>query len=310
MPEIAEVRLISDGISSLLKGQKISSVKLVYPETNWSKKKVTGLSSFQDSLEKGSIVVDEVKTRGKFCWIELENDWKIMIQFGMSGNIRLEPTDSYLETFNQGKKQHLTREQYLKDCLLKIDYGVDSTIYYHDIRRFGTIIFTRDDSVFKAKLGKLGHDPLQDRLLTDREVVERFRRHNQKNISVVLMDQGAVFTGVGNYIRSEILYQSKVNPYASVCNISDRVLVDLYKAYINIARAAYDDGGASLYTFTGLNGDKSDYKYTLKVYGKKQDPLGNRVVYVGDKEAPAKRSLYWVPSIQTEGLEEEIIEDL
>ena len=46
------------------------------------------------------------------------------------------------------------------------------------------------------------------------------RQHNNKNITKALMDQ-SIFAGIGNYIKAESLWLSKINPLKDVKQISD-----------------------------------------------------------------------------------------
>ena len=137
---------------------------------------------------------------------------------------------------------------------------------------------------------------------TNAEIITLFRKYNHQNICKALMGQEMI-AGVGAYIRAEVLYEAKIHPLAQISNIPDTALVVLYNAIRNIASEAYKDGGASLYTYTGMNGDKSNFKETLKVYGQEKDPLGNAVAHISDKNSPDKRSIFWVPAVQTIGIE-------
>lgn len=300
MPEIAEVRLIADNISHFLNNNRIKWIELRDPSIseNWAKRGAKGLDEIQKEFP---LLVLDVKTKGKFCWIELEKDWKIMIQFGMSGNIRKEPTSEYLQIFNQYQRKEVTPEEYLKHCLLKITYNEDDIIYYHDIRRFGTWVFTKDTNIFNKKLNKLGHDPLQEIALENDDLINRFRKFNHKHICQVLLNQEGPLAGVGNYIRVETMYTAKIDPFALIKNIPDNDLINLYHQIRNISESAYKSGGASLYTYTGMNGDQSAFKDTLKIYKRTLDPFGNPVIHVSDKKVPGRRSLFWVPNVQVIG---------
>src|SRR3990172_3025002 len=310
MPEIAEVRLIADNISNFLKGHQITNIDLLHPDiiAKYSKKHIKGLPEFNKAMEITPTKVISVQTKGKFCWIEMENNWNIMIGFGMSGNVRVEPSTEYLQLYNKNIHAHgkkpVTKEDYLKHCHLKINYKISMNesghFYYHDIRRFGSWHFTNDPTILIKHLAKLGHDPLIEQSLTDIQVIELFRRFNHQNICKALMAQELI-AGIGSYICVETLYESQINPLALIQDIPDKYLAVLYKSIRNIAHTAYNSGGASLYTYTGMNGDQTDFKNTLKIYGKRHDPLGHIVCRITDKESPDRRSKCYVKEIQTIG---------
>lgn len=314
MPEIAEVKLISDNIFYFLGGKQIVSVVPLNPEVigKWLNRCVKGLEAFNTALTSRKMVVKGVDTRGKFCWITISdggNEWYAMIGFGMSGNIRPEPTDKFLDTYrNNGNV--VTKEEYMKHCHLKISFRDGDevkNIYYHDIRRFGSWTFTDDVKVLNAKLNKLGKDPLTEtpntKNMSDDQIIGLFRTPNinNQNICKALMSQSLI-AGIGNYVKAETLYVAKIHPLAVICDIPDSALLMLYKAIQEIAKSAYTSGGASLYTYSGINGDKSEFKTTLKVYGKDLDPFGNPVERIPDTQSPDKRSTFWVPKVQTIGV--------
>jgi DNA-formamidopyrimidine glycosylase len=221
----------------------------------------------------------------------------------MTGHVRLEPTVEYLKLYNQAKNTNETTEQYLKHAHLRITYiecdGSSKNIfYYHDVRRFGHWDYMERVDLTK-KLQSLGSDILQETLPSDM-IIKNFRKHNKMNVCKCLMDQRTL-AGIGAYIKSEILYMAKINPYSSIKDLSDIDLTNLYYAAKDIAKRAYEAGGASLYTYTGINGDKTDFKNTLQVYGKLTDPHGNSVEKISDADSPDKRATHWVPNIQTIG---------
>lgn len=298
MPEIGEVRIIADNVSYMLKGRYLNRIEILTE----GYKQTKGLSALNATLPK---LVTDVKTRGKFTWIELEDGNAIGYGLGMSGNVRIEPTPEYLAEYNRKKGTSETAAQYLKHAHLRIRYANDTDgsgkghFYYHDVRRFGRWEYLTKGELAK-KLADLGSDLLQE-TLTDSQVITAFRRKNSSNICKVLMDQ-QVLAGIGNYIKAEILYASCIYPLAIVRDIPDDVLIKLYNEAKKIAKNAYMAGGASLYTFTGMGGDKSDFKEELVIYNMSKDPLGNPVLRMSEDESPDKRTTHWVREVQTIGV--------
>jgi formamidopyrimidine-DNA glycosylase len=353
MPEVAEVRLIADNLDRFLVGKYLTQFRVKDPVVlaKWINRNCQGLEQLNKKLDqiKTGLLVKSVKTRGKFCYIECDTDIFIGISFGMSGNIRPDPTPEFLTIF-KSKGKPISKEEYLKHCHIAIEFFSQPSdpsdpsdlslpslpslpsvrklaslaslasllpgqserndrnertvekIYYHDIRRFGRfdIFYSRNE--LEAKLTKLGHDPLSQDSLDNTTILTLFRTHNQQNICKVLMEQ-ELFAGVGNFIKSETLYEAKISPYAIVASIPDQALINLYEAIKKIAKDDYESGGCSLYTFSGLQGDQSDFKDTLKVYGHEGqlDSHGFPIKRIPEKLSPDKRSTFWVPEIQTVG---------
>jgi len=296
MPEIAEVRLVTDNVRDFLKGNILTEIKIV-TENYRQARKLTGVEKILPQL-----VVD-VKTKGKFSYLLLENGDAIGYGLGMSGNIRVEPTPEYLALYNKNMGKNVTAKEYLKHAHLKIKYqdvtdGSIKHFYYHDIRRFGTWEYLQPADLQK-KLKTIGSD-LIDEELTREQAVNLMRKYNNKNICAALMGQ-KMLGGVGNYMKAEILYDCKIWPFAKICDLSDDELHNIYLASRDIAYRAYTYGGAALYTYTGMNGDQSDFKTQLRIYNRRNDPKGNPVEIINDKMSPDKRTTHWVPAVQTVG---------
>jgi formamidopyrimidine-DNA glycosylase len=219
------------------------------------------------------------------------------IGYGMTGNVRIEPNDAYL------KQRGESREQYMKHCAVRFTYEKDSksgAFYYHDIRRFGFIHYLSEKEL-KNKLSELGPSILDEIMLSCTDLAKIWRRGNNKNICVLLLNHQEYISGIGNYLKAEALYRCGVHPLALTRDIPDDILYNIYCTVSQLARAAYLAGGASLYTFTGLDGDRSEFKNELLVYNRSRDPLGHKVLKM---ETPDKRTTHWVPTIQVIGAPE------
>lgn len=288
-------------IRFLLENNYLTSVEIVNLAFE---KKTKGFEQLNKDLP---LKVTEVNCKGKFCYIALSNGSYIGIKFGMAGCVRLPPTQDQLDNRKE------TYDQYMKHMMVAFQYtlaaaflsGTEPTemntglIYYNDYRRFGHVWYLTPRE-FQKQMSQLGPCILATEILSDAEVVKLFRKRNHTNICKVLMEQDTI-SGVGAYIKAEILYACKVHPLAAVKDLSDETLVALYHAARDVAHRAYVAGGASLYTYTGISGDRSDFKDELAVYGKSHDPLGNLVVRIPDSESPDKRATHWVPELQIIG---------
>jgi formamidopyrimidine-DNA glycosylase len=116
------------------------------------------------------------------------------------------------------------------------------------------------------------------------------------------MEQKAV-SGIGNYLKSEILYECHINPWALVSDLDDQTLANMHHVMRQIILKAYKARGASLYTYSGTQREKGTFQNLLKVYGKDTDPFGNNVITIPDAESPDKRATHYVQSVQTIGQE-------
>lgn len=67
----------------------------------------------------------------------------------------------------------------------------------------------------------------------------------RRQLSGLLLDQGFL-AGVGNYLRSEILFDAGINPYRKVGSLSKSELNNLAKSAISITALAYHEKGVTV----------------------------------------------------------------
>ena len=126
-----------------------------------------------------------------------------------------------------------------------------------------------------------------------------------------LMDQ-KYNAGIGNYILSEVLYLSKVHPWAVCGEIDQATWMSIYDAIVSIINKSYYSQmqgyhsryeqkiESSIIQEINENSDLPTHvastEFRLSVYGCTICPGGFNVV----KEVGLhKRSIYWVPKVQT-----------
>ncbi|HET8866418.1 MAG TPA: endonuclease VIII [Gracilimonas sp.] len=90
---------------------------------------------------------------------------------------------------------------------------------------------------------KLGPDVVHPKT-TYEEVLERYQSDAFRNrkLSTLLLDQGFL-SGVGNYLRSEILFCAGVDPEFRPKDCSDKQIRDLAKNSLELSRRSYETGG-------------------------------------------------------------------
>lgn len=277
MPEIPEVTLMVKTIRNVMSGKKLSNITVI-----GGRYIKTGLNNLTELKQHLPLNILSVNVKGKFCWIELEGNWFISLTFGLTGAIYYEPTD-----------------EVLKHLHVKFENTDGQSFYFGDQRRFGTITIDNNRISLDKKLNKLGPDMLSGKPITDDQFLQIFRRpkFNSKNICVVLMGQEAI-SGVGNYIKAEVLYECHISPWAIVSDIDDQTLIKLHHAIRNIAKLAFEIHEATLYKYTGTHNETKPFKNMLKVYGKLDDPYGNHVTNIPYNFSPDKRTTYYVQRVQ------------
>jgi len=95
-------------------------------------------------------------------------------------------------------------------------------------------------------LGTLGPDALPYRGRFDAREFQRrlLRLHQRQTIGAALLNQQIV-AGLGNYLRAEILFACKLNPWLTLADLTERDLNRLTRMIPRLARDAYERGATA-----------------------------------------------------------------
>jgi formamidopyrimidine-DNA glycosylase len=226
--------------------------------------------------------VEDVFSHGKQLFIQLEHGFYINIHFGLTGYLSVIPNEKYLrETFRFN----------------------NTTIYYYDKLHFGNVKILNQNE-FEEKIGKLGIDVMDPSQFTCANL-KKLIKGKKMTIAKFLMEQ-KYLSGIGNYLKSEILYHVRLSPYTKagdlsetdVLNMCDAIKGIVYNAYL----AGFTNQGAREYNWIAGNFKMSNVPlskvlplknprpYTFEVYEREQDSYGNKVI----KEEIDGRATYYV----------------
>ena len=151
-----------------------------------------------------------------------------------------------------------------------------------------------DKKELDAELNKLGPDlmaaALNHELLSEKEFVKIVKKHYRSKIVTFLLNQ-KYLSGIGNYLRSDILNYAEINPHRVISDLDKTELKNLYDATMSVLKEAYDKGGSIKYNKERGVGETG---YDFRVYDKDKDPSGNDVM----KEKIGGRYVYWAPDAQ------------
>lgn len=268
MPEGAEVRIIADGLQTLVSERIIHS--RILSGRYERKGPPVGWNDWHADLN--GKVIKEINTHGKFLYFKLSNDWCIFNTLGMSGT------------------WHFQLHKHAR-IMLKTD---NHTVYFIDTRNFGTFKLSKGTDELIKKTKSLGWDPLKTKFITKEHFRRMREKQKSKTLPEMLMNQ-ALFAGVGNYIKSEALYRARLSPHTLFKDLDDEEVVMLCIHCYDIIHEAYTAGGASARTYTRTDGSRGSFQDSFAVYGRKETPDGLKVI----KETTADgRTTHWCPSRQ------------
>lgn len=266
MPEGPEVRIHSEQLHKLLKNKVIHSIHV----DNRSKfAKARGLLHFHKIRERLPKKVLQVYPYGKKIIIELENNHYLISSLGMAG----------FWTFDKSNHTNLW-----------IIYDNQQILYFDDVRHFGLFEICLSTDELNQRLSDIGPDLLNTNVsyITFKN---QLMKSPNKPLCELLMEQ-KYLSGIGNYLKSEILYQSKIRPDRSPQSLNNDEFKLLYTNSINLIHSAYKSQGMNAY-HQDLYGNKGSFK--VLVYQQKYDPYGNKVEKMKCKD---NRTTFWVPIIQ------------
>lgn len=269
MPEGPEVRRTTDGLVNCFLNKEIELLE--FGSGRYSKKDPSGYLDFCEELPR---LVTGVGCKGKFIYFLFADGSSLWNTLGMSGYWSLQPG---------------------KHCRAVLTTSDHSTMFYNDMRNFGTFKYVNSQEELDRKLSSIGPD-----LLSEDVSLEQFRqslckgKRVHKPISQLLMDQSVV-SGVGNYLKAEILYNVRISPHRLCSEITEDEFQSLFHASRNIMKLSYASGGATIKNYKDTSGKNGVYTRRFAVYNQKTDPLGH--IVIREKTAD-KRTTHWVPEIQ------------
>lgn len=170
-------------------------------------------------------------------------------------------------------------------------------LYFGDPRMLGDLTMVDDICYYLFQYKRLGPDLVRAAMtetlpweqwaaifgLTNGQVSTRL-------ITDVLLDQSLV-AGIGNYLKSEILYYAGVAPHRRANTLSETEWRHLWVQAHAVMRCAYEHGGLTIATHISPEGDRG--VYPCAVYHKTRDPHGYPVLATGES-----RNSFWVPQMQ------------
>jgi len=286
MPEGPEVTIIAEGLNKELKNKLVTNFE-INDKSRYKNKVPIGYNDFMlDVLSPYvNVKIKSVNNKGKLIYWVFTNGWILLQTLGMSGG-----------WFHHSKKH----SGVILSFMTEIKSKIENKLYFDDQRHFATFKFLHPDSGEKElnlKLKTIGPDILNDNSFKVNDFILILKKkNNQKRlINKVLVDQKTI-SGIGNYLRSEILYHAKINPHRLVNTLTDNEMKQLFKSSKLKIIGSFNTGGASIRHYSDIDDKKGLFEFKMEVYGKKKDKLGNTVK--SEKIQNDGQTTYWVPNVQ------------
>lgn len=265
MPELPEVEVVRSGLERWIVPATVKSVDVFHPRP--VRHHPLGADGFSQDLDGAQILA--VARRGKFCWLELDQDRALVAHLGMSGQLLLEPPAAPAEKHLRvriglaGTSALEGRELRFVDQRMFGGLRIDELVPTADGLAAG-LGTTR--AAIPLSAAHIARD-LLDSAIDLPALITKLRRRNS-GIKRALLDQNLV-SGVGNIYADEALHQVNVHGEIPCSALSEAQVDELLRAAKAVMEKALAQGGTSFDSlYVDVNGSSGYFSRSLQVYGR------------------------------------------
>ena len=266
MPEGPEATYLASVLNAKYAGKTLRTVKFVsgrYTHHGLPDKYAEFASGLPSRLSK-------VESAGKIIIFYFENGWTAISRLGMTG-----------WWYQQGRAPQWRESASKPNVIFEFRQAPD--LIYTDFRNFGTLSFTRDPSPDIEKLAP----SIMATDITVKTLLSRMRpRRGDNLLEDALVDQTYIVSGIGNYLKSEILYSARISPLRKIKDVTEAEWNSILREGKRISKLML----AQLYKENPL-----EYTNAIKVYQRDFDEHGNKIERHTTK---AGRTTFWVSKLQ------------
>ncbi|MEZ5087123.1 MAG: bifunctional DNA-formamidopyrimidine glycosylase/DNA-(apurinic or apyrimidinic site) lyase [Tessaracoccus sp.] len=247
MPELPEVEVVRRGLATHLAGRTVVGVDVLHPRP--VRTHPGGPAGFVESLAGRR--VDEVRRRGKYLWLALDDD-ALIVHLGMSGQFRVNrPGDELVRN--------------TRVCFL-LDDGAE--LRFVDQRMFGGLEWRPGEA--SCPVPHIALDPFDP--VFDATAVARTLRARRTTIKRALLDQRLI-SGIGNIYADETLWRTRVHYDMPTELLGPRKAVTVVRTAAEVMAEALEQGGTSFDSlYVNVNGESGYFSRALDVYGREGLP--------------------------------------
>lgn len=269
MPEGPEIRTAADKLQSALATLPVVEIYFAFAR----------LKPFQDRMQGRRVL--RVETRGKAILIHTDNRLSIYSHNQLYGRWQIRRAYDFPQTKRQLR---LAIHNEKKSALLYSASDVD--------------VLTPEQIAKHPYLSRLGPDILSSDIGCVLEQLQS-KTHRRRRFSSLLLDQRFI-AGIGNYLRSEILFVAGLSPHLRPVDCSTPRLERLAEAASAVSRQSYLHSGVtndldSADVLKALGQTHGQYRHW--VFGRANEPCrrcGTRIV----QDIAASRRIYFCPVCQ------------
>ena len=271
MPEGPEVRLAADKIANVLVDNTVEKAELLLPD----------LERFERRLSGATVIA--VDTRGKAMLTRFDNGLTLYSHNQLYGR------------WYTSKRPKLPKTN--RSLRVGLHTATHSALLYSasDIA-----VLTAAELKAHPFLQRVGPDIL-DESLTPAAVAARLAesRFRRRSLGALYLDQ-SFLAGIGNYLRSEILFTAGLHPGLRPADLAQKCLNRLGRETLKISRRSYRTRGVTVPPSMAkkLKAQKLSYgQYRFWVFGR-DGRLCRRCDTIIERMAVSSRGLFYCPDCQ------------
>ena len=244
MPEMAEVETVRNVLKKKILNKIIVDVNVIYS------KMIDKTSLSLESLINQMFI--DIKRKGKYLIFET-NDYYLISHLRMEGKYFIKDKD----------------EKAVKHEHIIITFDDNTTLRYHDVRKFGVMcLLKKDDLNTYKELKKLGFE-VGDNNLTVDYLLDKLK-NKRLPIKSLLLDQ-SIIAGLGNIYADEVLFKSNINPLKKGLDISKNDAGNIISSSAYIIDKAIKEGGCTIRSYTSSLNVIGNYQNYLMVHKRENE---------------------------------------
>jgi formamidopyrimidine-DNA glycosylase len=307
MPEIVEVRKTRDFLRKIMKNKYIKSINILKGRYKTHKP----FDLYYKIRNNLPLKVLDIKSKGKFMYFILDHNFYIFSTLGLRGGWTYKvnkDNSKKITDYNFPKLlDYISKnnyEKYHKASInnLNVEFKLKDSnkiVYYYDTLSFGTLKVIDNKEELEKKLNQIGPDIMDKSTSLDIFIKQINKKNNlNKYIGNVIMNQ-KVISGIGNYLRSDILWLSRISPFRKVKNLSEKELELIYNNSRKLTWESYDlKKGLKNKIIQKKDIFPRDFNRNFFVYMCEKDIYDNPVIIKNLYEGSVERKIYYCPKYQ------------
>ena len=247
MPEMPEVEQVRKTLAPRITNKKITSVEVYLDRLV----KHPTVEKFVEGLTGKSIL--EVGRKGKYLVLKTDENQKLIVHLRMTGALIAQDSEQEAPPYAK----------------IKFTLTDSVTLWFTDIRTFGTLYLVTNDDAYIDGYETLGPEPLSAEFTF--EYLEPLAKKARKPIKTFILDQ-KVIAGLGNIYADECLALSGINPLRHANTLSSDEVRALCEAVNAVIAQGIKNRGTTFRDYKDGEGKSGENQKYLLVYGRGGKP--------------------------------------